>query len=94
LAFSEITGATPLTTQSNGLEPTMNKHEVQRVKAAVFFCDVCGERCGSGMTTFEQPNKNYHACSGFHNMVPCRAYLQMKLDGMPKAKSQPTRKRV
>lgn len=72
----------------------MQKHEVQKTKAAVFFCDVCGERCASGMTTFERPEKDYHACAGFHDRIPCRAYLQVKLDGMPKTQSQPTRKRA
>jgi hypothetical protein len=26
--------------------------------------------------------------------MPCRAYLQMKLEGMPKTQSKPTRKRA
>ncbi|WP_338924709.1 hypothetical protein V0M98_34385 (plasmid) [Pseudomonas silesiensis] len=58
----------------------------QEIKKVTAYCAVCGEKCGKGMTTFEKDGKTYHACSGFHNNMPCRAFLQLRLEPAPKDK--------
>ncbi|WP_274644297.1 hypothetical protein [Pseudomonas serbica] len=66
----------------------------QQMRKAVFYCDVCGEQCGTGMTTFERPDKDYHACRGYHGSVPCRAFLLLKLEEKHGQQSKLTKSRA
>lgn len=50
--------------------------KIETVEVAVFYCDVCGSKCGSSMTILTMRDKEFHACSQWKEReVMCRERL-------------------
>jgi hypothetical protein len=55
----------------------------ETIVVTVFYCDVCGAKCESGMTTFEfeQAGKeDQHACAGAdESLARCKDVLEKRI---------------
>jgi hypothetical protein len=50
--------------------------KIETIQVAVFYCDVCGTKCGSSMTTLTLKGQDFHACGGWNEFeVMCRDQL-------------------
>jgi hypothetical protein len=53
----------------------------ETIVVTVFYCDVCGAKCGNGMSTYEQDGKeDQHACAGAdESLVRCKDALEKRI---------------